>query len=642
MPETTFWKPNNSTILNKPKPAGKGFGKKLGVGGGIVFGLVAAVAGVVFFFIVRPFLAITPNINALKSDQKILSEALTNRNVDEMEAALNKTEKDLKELRTARDSSFGWAKNFSPTKTYYMDSERFINAGVYLVESARETVKLVMPFADAAGLKGTKKPENAADTGLKEAFAAWVAVMPQVAADMDPVLANLDKAGKELKLVDARKYPESVLGTPIRSNIEAAQDALGSVGQYGPDIKKALTVVPNLLGVNGTTKRYMIIMQNDKEIRATGGFWTNYATFKVTNGMLDSDFTSADMYSIDLALDDIDAWYTFPTVPAEYNKYLKVERLYARDANISPDFPTAVEKFMGLYKMAIPLRPAEIKAVDGVIAIDTNVISELLKITGPVTVNGFTYDSENVVLELEKVASLELREQSGRKKVLGDLMDGMLNNVFQSDKNLWSQLIEKGVDLAIKKHIIAFVNDVEAQALVEEYNLGGRIIDPVEGDFSFVVSTNLGGDKTNWFVKKAVDHTLTKEGNRYVDTIKITYSYPDPDGVYAPFVKRFRDWVRVYAPLNSEIINVTGSEDGSKTDQERNKTYFTGYIELGPTETKEMTFKYYLPEGAVKNGTYNLYLEKQPGTNGEVHKVTVNGKTETITLDHDVKISKKL
>src|SRR3990172_10867844 len=156
-----------------------------------------------------------------------------------------------------------------------------------------------------------------------------------------------------------------------------------------------------ILAVGTPVKRYMIIMQNDKEIRPTGGFMTNYATFKIANGLLDSDFTSKDMYSVDLTLDLIDATYDFPDPPAAYTKYLLVERWYARDMNYSPDFVTSMDQFLRLYNMAGRIDPVEIKPVDGIFAIDTQVISELLEVTGPVTVNGITYTKDNVVLELE-------------------------------------------------------------------------------------------------------------------------------------------------------------------------------------------------------------------------------------------------
>ncbi|EKD99523.1 MAG: hypothetical protein ACD_22C00237G0003 [uncultured bacterium] len=648
----TFNKNGNLNSFKVKNGNGKkgGFVKGLGVSGGVIFGLGVAVFAVLFFFVIKPAIAMKVNMDALKADKQALSEALTNRDVVAMEEALSKTEEDLNNLRDARNSNFGWAENFGMTKDYYADSDHFINAGLYGIEASREAVKLILPFADAAGLKVAEEstmsdqiPTNAADTGLADAFATWVSLMPKIANEMDGVLSKLDQAGEELKQIDASRYPESIKGTPVRPAIEGAQATLGRIDEYVPDIKKALEIIPRLLGVNTPIKRYLVIMQNDKEMRATGGFWTNYATFRLQDGVpVNHDFSSADMYSIDLTLDAIDAYFTFPTAPAAYQKYLKVERLYARDTNISPDFPTAVDKFMYFYELAMPIKPDVYKPVDGILTIDTDVVSELLKITGPVTVNGLTYTPENVVLELEKTASLELREQANRKGVLGVLMKGMLQNLFDSDKYLWSQLIEKGIQLISEKHILAYSFDPEAQALLEKYNLAGRVIDPVEGDYSYVVSTNLGGDKTNWFVSKTVDHVLTKEGTRYVDTVKITYAYPQPGDEYAPFIKRFREWIRLYTPLNSEIISVEGSEDGTTTDQERNKTIFTGYIELGPTESKSVTFKYYLPENTIKNGIYNLYIQKQPGTNGEIHTVTVNGKTEKITLEKDAQVKVRL
>ena len=403
-----------------------------------------------------------------------------------------------------------------------------------------------------------------------------------------------------------------------------------------------MTIIPGLLGVGTGENRYMIIMQNDKELRPTGGFWTNYATFKINNALLSSDFSSKDMYSIDLTLDQIDAYYTFGAPPFPYGKYLKVERWYARDANTSPDLPTSIDNFMKSYNLAMKIDPYNVKPIDGIVAVDTQVIRELMAVTGPVTLNGITYNSENVVLELEKIASLALREQSNRKGVLGSLMGAMLQNVFNSEESLWSKLIDKAVDLMARKHIQAYVFNPDAQVLLEKYNIAGRIVDPVQGDYSFIASTNLGGDKTNWFVSKEVTHILAKEGTKWTDTVKIKYTYKEPSAEFAPFVKRFRDWVRVYAPLGSTSLSMTGSEDGNGTDTERNKTYFWGYVELGPNETKELTFKYSLPDGVIKDGKYTLYLQKQAGIDHELHTVLINGSTRTIDLNTDQIITQKL
>jgi hypothetical protein len=639
---TNFWKPGTSEgTFVKPSlkfklpkiTLGSSAGRIIPALGGIILAFCIAF----YFFIFMPLHGVSSQVKSLKSSVDLISEGFTNRDLLQMRQGFDATEQSLKDLRDYRDAKFGWVAKFGPTKGYYVDSEAAIVTGEHLISAGREMATLSEPFADAIGLRVSEDQEPS-QLSLIDAVSSWVSIMPEIAENIDGVIYELSLAGDSLSKIDPNRYPEKIRGNEVRGNLIRAQKALSSMNEAAPDIKKALVVIPTLLGVDGHELRYMIIMQNDKEIRPTGGFWTNYATFKVVNAMLNSDFSSNDMYSIDLLLEQIDAYYDFPDAPPAYAQYLKVNHLYARDTNYSPDFPSSVDNFMKFYDMAMPLNPSEIKPVDGVIAIDTVVLEELMEITGPVTVGGFTYNSENVVLELEKLASLALKEQVGRKDILGSLMQAMLINVFESDGNLWPALIEKGVDLAVRKHIQAFVYDPAAQALIENYKLGGRISPSKEGtDYAFVVSTNLGGDKTNWFVKKQVTHTLEKSGDRWIRTVKLAYTYDQPNSDYSPFVKRYQDWVRLYVPEGSELIESTGFENSIGGGTEMDKTYFDGFFGMGPGETKELSFKYYLPEGVVNTaGDYALNIQKQAGIESETHVVQIPGYSETLELTKDV------
>lgn len=648
MAKARFWGSNptsvklgkTSTKNSKKKSLGK-----LGKGGLVLFLILLTLGLVSYIVVLRPALALYSMANVVKSDASEIGEALQSRDLVKLNEVLDKTEKDLRDLKIEKDEKFGWAENMKLFKAneFYSDFDRFANAGIYAVDALRETSMIITPFADAAGLKVSPDQELPKAEGLMEAFQGWISVMPQVADQMDGVIEKVSKIGEELEPINVDKYPEKIGKFEIRSNIEFVKNNLSDADEYAPDIKQALQIIPGVLAVGTPTKRYMIIMQNDKEIRPTGGFMTNYATFKISNGLLDSDFTSKDMYSVDLTLDLIDAVTDFPDPPAPYGALLKVERWYARDMNYSPDFIISMDQFMEFYSMAGRISPYEIKPIDGIFAIDTYVIEELLEVTGPVTVNGTTYTKDNVVLELEKIASLALAEQSNRKRVLGDLMEGMLINVFESDSNLWPKLIEKGVDLAVRKHISVYIFDEQAQALVEEYGLGGRIKEQVEGDYAMVVSTNLGGDKTNWFVDKEVLHTLEKEGDRWVRTVKINYQYTEPGAEYQALVKRFKDWVRLYVPVGSELISTEGSENEAfnLSDQERNKVWYSAYIEMGPGESRELTFKYYVPSEFVNENEYVLNIQKQSGIDREKHTVVYGGDMKELDLSKDTVVKLK-
>jgi hypothetical protein len=645
--EQKFWKPNlgKSGGIKPATKTGKSPKKNvkvLGISGVALLGVLVVVGALSYQFVIGPALSLKAKADKLKEDVRLVNKAFLSRDLVLLEKAFTQAETDIEELRRERDAKFSWAKNLPKVKHYYADSEYFLNSALYAIDAGREFSKIITPFADAAGLK-VAEDQEVAEKSFAEAFSDWIALMPKVANDLDPFLKKIDRVGDELAKVDASKYPEEFRGTPVRENIIYAQTTLSNISDYAPDLKKALVLIPELLGVDVPERRYMIIMQNNGEMRPTGGFWTNYATFKVKNAMLSSDFSSKDMYSLDYILDAVDSYTDFSVgLPDPLRKYLLVERWFARDKNFSPDFPTSIDAFMKSYNLAGRISPVEVKPVDGVFAIDTQVVSELLEVTGPATVNGVTYDENNVVLELEKIASLAMKEQANRKKVLGDLMERMLVNVFESDRNLWPKLIEKAVDLANRKHILVYMYDAEAQTLLEKYNFAGRLVDVPEGDYLAVITSNLGGDKTNLFVTREITSMVQKDNGNWTRTVKVKYTYGPAEGEYSYFAKMYKDYLRIYVPKGSTLVSVTGSEDGQDTADELNKTYFSGFITLSPGATKELVFKYTLPNGVVGDSDYKLYIQKQSGMPKETYHINVNGKETSLETDKDYKFTTKL
>ena len=77
------------------------------------------------------------------------------------------------------------------------------------------------------------------------------------------------------------------------------------------------------------------------------------------------------------------------------------------------------------------------------------------------------------------------------------------------------------------------------------------------------------------------------------------------------------------------------------SDQERDKVWFSGYLELGPGESKEITFKYYLPSDAINNN-YKLTIQKQSGIDKEKHTVNYNGQIKEIELIKDTTVEMKV
>ena len=151
----------------------------------------------------------------------------------------------------------------------------------------------------------------------------------------------------------------------------------------------ALTMVriaPILLGGGKTgPQTYLILMQNEDELRPTGGFLTAVGTAVVKDGKL----LSIEIASSDL-VDDFSKPYPIP--PWQFEKFMNIELLLFRDSNWFTDFPTTVEwaEYFYSYSRAV--------SADGVIALDMHVIERMLETLGPVRVTSvsFPITSDNV------------------------------------------------------------------------------------------------------------------------------------------------------------------------------------------------------------------------------------------------------
>ncbi|MBI2190103.1 MAG: DUF4012 domain-containing protein, partial [Candidatus Levybacteria bacterium] len=97
------------------------------------------------------------------------------------------------------------------------------------------------------------------------------------------------------------------------------------------EARPLIKILPSLLG-DPEDKKYLVLFQNDNELRPTGGFITAYAIFRLEKGVVHVD-TSSDIYNLDNTL------LNKPKAPEPILKYLpNVATLNLRDSNLSADF----------------------------------------------------------------------------------------------------------------------------------------------------------------------------------------------------------------------------------------------------------------------------------------------------------------
>lgn len=122
--------------------------------------------------------------------------------------------------------------------------------------------------------------------------------------------------------------------------------------------------------------RYVVLGQNDQELRPTGGFIGSLGIITVADGQIvERDYRSS------VAWDPS----TPPTraMPDPLRQFLGAGYWYVRDANWSPHFPATATTVLEM------LRTDRGVEADGVIAIDSDFAGALIRVLGPFAIGGF-------------------------------------------------------------------------------------------------------------------------------------------------------------------------------------------------------------------------------------------------------------
>ena len=585
--------------------------------------------------------------NSFKSEKAALSQRAGELKAAVKEQNLVKIKEANKNLREETDKLKSKVQKYVFVSTlpivggYYQDVNHLLNAAVSGTNTIDLIVEAITPYSDLLGLSGAKAGQG--ETTM-DRITFLVTTLDKIRPQLDKIGLELEAAKKEVDQINPKRYPEEYRGTKIRENISLLISTIDEASLLVKDAKPLLEALPEMMGVTNA-KYYFVLFQNDGELRPTGGFMTAYGILKIDKGKV-TPVLSEDIYSLDTA------WGKKIAAPEVIKKYHKnVPYFYIRDMNLSPDFAESIKPVMDIYGNQIP----GAMKVDGVIAVDTQLLASLLKVLGTIGVpewGNFSAETDKrcdcpqVVYRLEELADKPVSEvRTSRKAVIGPLMHSILANAFNSPKDKIGALFNVGLTGIREKHVLFYMFDEKAQSAIEAFNMGGKVKD-YDGDYQLLVDTNFAGAKSNLFIKQKIDEKIevSSEGE-VTKTLTIIYNNPFPasdcgllsgglclNGLY-------RDWFRLYVPKGSTLIEMTGSEVAPETKEELGKTVFEGFygdkLPLRPQSMTKVSFKYKLPFKVEKGKPYKLLIQKQAGVEKYDMSIDFNGKKHEFELRED-------
>ncbi|MCR4326243.1 MAG: DUF4012 domain-containing protein [Candidatus Roizmanbacteria bacterium] len=519
------------------------------------------------------------------------------------------------------------------------DMEHGMAAADYLLSAGKQSVVALEPYADLIGFKkGSQFSNQSTEDRLETAILTIDKLVPQI----DKISVDLEKAQKELEQINPQRYPKKIGKYVIRDKVNNAYTQITGIVSLATDAKPLFKQLPKILGKDEEQK-YLVLFLNDKELRPTGGFITAYALFSIDKGQI-RIAESSDIY-------DLDNTINHPAAPDEIRRYHKgVSQFFIRDSNISPDYVKSIGYFEDLLA-----RGSKELDYDGIISIDTRVLTTTLAILGPTEAGGITFTADNdprcdcpqVIYELENVITRPtpyFREQ--RKSLLSVLLFNIMQKALGvSPSQYWGRLSQNFLTELDEKHILVYLEDTEAQKAIESIGYGGRI-KATTGDYLHINNTNFAGAKSNLYISYKLDSVAKKQGNMIEREVTLEYrnSHPASDCnlergnlcLNAPL----RNWVRVYVPKGAKLVKFVGSEMPVREYTDLDKQVFEGFLIIQPMGIAKIRVTYQIPDSVLgKEGAYQLMIQKQPGVEVMDTTVSYDNTTWAQPLKHDTIIT---
>ena len=372
-----------------------------------------------------------------------------------------------------------------------------------------------------------------------------------------------------------------------------------------------------------------VFFMNDSEMRATGGFIGSYAAVKISGGEIE-DISVNDIYYPDKFLEE-------KVVPPSPMMGMTTD-WEARDANWFFDFPTSASKVLGFLEKSPVYADKNIK-FDGAIAMNHKVVTDILKITGPIELPeyGIVLDHTNFLSEIQEEVSRDSTIRGGeRKNVLKALLPELISrmkNMSSKDKEELVRITENRFN---NKDIQAYFTDKRLQNFISKSSWAGEVYQIPEseyGDYLAVVVSNIGGEKTDAYMRQKVSlKSVIATSGTVTDTLSITRVHDGDKATQAFYKAKNQTYIRALAPRGARLLNSEGEttktvkpavnydKNGYVRDSdvelfedgvESGKAVFGRWLTVNAGADKELKLEYEKP--SALSDKFRFVYEKQSG-----------------------------
>lgn len=482
-------------------------------------------------------------------------------------------------------------------KDQFETGDNLVNLSLLSASSIRSTT---------AGIQALLKSIKAVTGEITESPAAY---FNTAQVELNSAKEDLSKAEAILKNEDFNRGLSQIFAGKVLRLSEKLSIYSGLISKA-----HAMSILlPELVALNGT-KNYLILLQNNMELRPTGGFIGSFAKVSFEGGKL-KKLSVDDIYTMDGQL----AIHVEP--PKEIKEDLGQKDWFLRDSNFEPDFPASARQAQWFYTKETGER------VDGVVALDISAMEQLLVSIGPLDLVDYNevVTSENLFEKAVTHAELNFFPGTQAKKsFLTALTNGVFEKIFFLPQNNWSGIISVLSKSLDEKHISIYLNDPKFFSYILSQNWAHTL--PRQSgqnetkDFLSLVEANLGANKANYYLDRSYNlETVVGKLGEIKHRLRISYVNRSPSDTFPG--GKYKNRMRIYLPFGSKMTRVLWGEADITTSVsgfvDYGRSGYSMLLELLPREQKNLVLDYSVPlklDFKDAKASYRLDIVKQAGT----------------------------
>ena len=458
-----------------------------------------------------------------------------------------------------------------------------------------------------------------------------LAFLGQMKVQTEGALANIERAKGDI---------ERVGSFPLLPGLPRARTvALEQIERTRHDfegVPSVLDRLPAILGAN-EPRTYYLGLQNEAELRGSGGGLLVYVLVHADKGKITVE-NYGSVYAFETEDPGLRHPFDFEWMPDDIWSASIPDTRRLGNTNWSPQFPSVAHNVVELFRVQTGGR-----TIDGVVAVTPRFLDLMLKVVGPVTVEGraepFTADNLTPFIIKDAYGLLLPNgdpDQEKRRAINAQLLEETLKRLLATpDMSAFWQGVRP---LVPDRSLQAYLVRPQEQQLVKQLGLDGAIAD-TDADYSSLVINNAAGNKADYYVSHAVDQdvTLAADGRaQEVLTHRMRNSGPpQPRDTRLPeYFDHFSDaFTAAYITGRAEVASIEMKAETipsplPEVGEEGGKTAVVRGMRVQPGDEGTYTVRYAVPSAGVRGAdgtwTYRLVRQRPPRLDPDTFSVRVH------------------